>query len=211
VPVEHGLVEIATKICPDKPNVLLHASDLWHGSGDFPRSQFDQLVRRGTVEAIARLIADFDLPVVFGKCERAKLAPLAVHSKSDQEISDALPHILSQHSCSLVVEAWMRRNAAEEVAQLVHEDIPRSKKSLKLFHNLARDPMGRVLFGGKLPFYTHIRGPLYYADKYEERLLQLADTCAFVISRHVEGHQDVLLIFEILKPRIVELERSMSL
>jgi hypothetical protein len=98
----------------------------------------------------------------------------------------------------------MRSNASDEVAQLVHEDIPRSKKLLRQIHNYARDPLIGQAFGpkGMTPF-THIRGPIYFAEKHEERLLQLADACAYIICRYLNGYDDISDLFASLRPQIV--------
>lgn len=205
--VESRLFEIASKARPDKPNVVLHASNLWHGKKDF--ENLAEPFRRGIVKEIAELARQFGLPVVFGQCLKAGLPRPPIADADDREIVEAMPHVSAQFDCSMRIEDWMRRNAPDELAQLVHEDIPRSKKTLKRFHNYARDPVVGKHFSpqgarpGITPF-VKISGPIYYADKYEERLLQLADTCAFAIARHLAGNADIIEVFEALRPQIVD-------
>jgi hypothetical protein len=206
------LFPLARKIRPDKPNVVLHASDLWHGAKEFTRDKCPQLRRQEIVREIAAIPGEFGLPVVFGQCTKAGIPKIKPETKADREIAEAAPHISAQWECSMWIEHWMRAHAPDEIAHLVHEDHSRSKKSLKWFHNIARDPqLGSAIFPGllstsptlsKILPFRKIKGPIYYADKYEERLLQVADTCAFVISRHLAGHPDISDVFAVLEPQI---------
>ena len=211
--IEERLFELASEIRPDKPNVVLHACDLWHGSGDFPKGDYSQDRRRSIVRRVAALPHEFGLPVVAGQFLKSKMPDKRSNSLEERQVREAWPHVCAQFDCANRIELWMRANLPDEVAQLVHEDIPRSKKLLKWFHNIQRDKNVQIwpstAQAAPLP-YTKIKGPIFYADKREERMLQVADTCAFIFARHLNGKSDVSAVFDLLSPQVVELRETLQ-
>ncbi len=208
--IEARLAELAIGIRPDNPYVVLHAVDLWHGSGDFPREIHGQEDRRNVVDSIAKLIVELGLSVVVGTCLKSEIpATEAPRFKEGRDVEISWPHVCAQLAAVQRAEQWMMQNVPDEVTQLVHEDIPRSKKIIKLMHNFLREPSCMPIpwpsqfVDGPIRL-TKIKGPVYYADKREERLLQLADVCAFSFCRYMNGNDDVASIVDILKPCIFD-------
>lgn len=208
--IESRLDDIVADLHPTKTDLVLHASDLWHGTKAFHRTVYpDSDARRAVVARIASIVPDLGLTVVMGQAVRDQLGSLPDDTTKDgRELREAAPHVLAQFACCIMIEKWMRTYAASEVAQVIHEDMPRSKKTLRQFNVWARHPVLGPYMSPHLGAITHIKGPVYYADKTEEKILQLADTCAFVICRHLNGSGDVGEIFASLKPWIFQWDVS---
>jgi len=104
------------------------------------------------------------------------------------------------------VNFWARRNAYNEVAMIIAENSAQTKVAIKLIHNeLANDEEEFWYHRGAIRvknFYP-IVDTVHFAEKHESALLSIADTCAFVIKRHLMGKTNIVSHFEALRPQIV--------
>lgn len=200
--IEDALFELARKVRPDKPNIVFHATDIWHGKGEFPQASWSFQRRMSVLRALASIPKSFSLPIIMGRCERSVLPDFWGAGKDNLEIGESAPHLAALFLCCASLEFWMRENAEFEAAMVVHEDIPRSKKWIKFVHGLARDPILGHRFGGGLCPFAKVKDTIHFANKYESRLLQIADTCAFCIRRHISGKHDIGEVFDLLRPQI---------
>jgi hypothetical protein len=214
--IEDEMFAISKALRPDKPFVRLSAKDIWHGSEEFARKYprcVNKNARRKRLFQLVALIAEHKLPVVFGACEKKSVWRVPKRNwppgrKFTEDIEE-LAHVQAQLSCSVRLEFWMRENLPNEVARVVHEDIPRARTPVEIAYNYCREPDVRAAPVGwnppiadMIPF-VKIRGQIRWANPYGERMLQLADACAFIISKHLKGDLKVRRLFDRLKPHLV--------
>lgn len=199
-PLERELDRIVQEEIPEpmQDGFILHATDLFHGSGATPRGEeWPQARRWGILDRIVALPKQFKLPLVFGCIERAKfpkrpetLAETAEFSPDDAAF--AAFHV-AFGVCTLGAERWMRDNTEDEIAQLIAENNDRVKRAAKGSHAFFRN-RGQLEQSGILELdnadvlpFERVIGTVHFALKREDRLLQVADACAFFMQRKLRN------------------------
>lgn len=212
----------------DRENFIFHAKDIFHGTGYFRDKDRRQWPREKRLSILADLIdipRRFGLPVLpvtvdriatgkmlqarhqarargldkafnegrrkhFSRDFGAPLAPL-----SDRVIA-IRTHIAAWARCAGQIDEWMKRHASNEVAMLVAENPGKVQRYLlKALHAGYADDETYESWA----FTTHqIVDTVTFAEKHESILLQIADACAFVIRRHLQGKENTKEFFDIL-------------
>lgn len=176
-----------------RPEFVFHATHIFSGSGYFDRRKpkwSDDGSRMEVLNALASIIDDLNLPVVFGNYEKEKFASgeYAIEG-AENERTDRL-HDLAILDCLCRADQWVARYAPSELAVIFHEDLPRNKKVIKFTARMARSeallkkygwPENAILDLG-LPL-KHIVDSVNFVEKADARPLQLADLCAFILAR----------------------------
>ena len=182
--IEDAMLAISKALRPDKPFVRLHACDIWQGSEEFSSKKYLECAnvndRRAKIDQLIELIGQHKAPVVFGICDKKTVWITPKHNRlpgrdyvDDVEV---VAHAQAHLSCSVRLEYWMRKNLANEVARMIHEDIPRKKLPIEIAYNFCRDPDTSVVpvgweppISGMTPFVTILRStsmgqPIWRAD-----------------------------------------------
>jgi hypothetical protein len=122
VPVKEHLRSLLEGAVPsgEPTPSCLHAVDIYHGSGEFPRDRWPQTLRFELLDNIAKIPVRFRLPIVWGLADRAKHA-------TDRPGDTALQHRIDCYAqaamiCFLQVEWYMRNHArSRECASITIE------------------------------------------------------------------------------------------
>jgi hypothetical protein len=218
-PLQRHLQSIARKYIPseDRDNIIFHAKDIFHGSGYFVREKWDRPKRMEILDSIAEIPQRFHLPVAIGFVDRAiaanyfqtthraKLTRLGLQEVVPLPDSTVATLTYASSFVQVVesVDNWISLNASSEVAMLVAENTGKIQGALKAIHR-GYSPDGS--YDPKYDYLYTVRNivdTVHFAAKRESVLLQLADTCAFIIKRHLMGRVDVASCFNLLKAQII--------
>jgi hypothetical protein len=215
LPLDRHLKSIMRKRLPEELQYtgIFHAKDIWHGSRDFQRPRWPLAKRMEILADLAAIPAKFHLSVVHGFVERGPAA--VVLSEIFRKPTDATIGILT-HSVAFMraagaVDLWMRRNAPNEVAMLVAEDAGKVKQAVRMFQDGYRqDQVDSYFVEIKIKGYPknvfqtrQIVDTVHFAGKRESPLLQIADTCAFVIKRQLQNAADIKPYFDAFASQMV--------
>jgi hypothetical protein len=167
-------------------NFTFHATELFHGGKNFPRSM-EMEARWRILDELCSIPGKFDLPVVCGCFDRRSFEDQAGFSARDQV---GFCQMMAAMSATLGVEKYMRQvDDQSEVAVIVYEDNDHAKKVIRGMHNYMRDDFRGEFFGKTewqyLPL-TKIVETAHFAAKTDSSLLQIADACAFAIKRNIQ-------------------------
>lgn len=174
----------------DRPDFAFHATDVFHGSRYFDRSQPQWATREQRwpiLTDLAQILADLELPVVVGIEEKSPYWGEAPPPPTENL------HTWSALNCLYWADLWLDAFAPDELATVVHEDGPLAKPLIKNLVRACRYPE-RMPEDGSLSIaeayglpFEHIIDTVHFAEKSDARLLQLADLCAFMIGRSIQG------------------------
>lgn len=211
--IDRHLKSIMRKRLPEEMRFtgIFHAKDIWHGEKKFSRGHWPLPKRMDILADIAAVPKTFRMPVIHGWVQREAAAR---HMLSIQPSLPASTVANSIHATAFInavgaVDRWMRHHAPNEVAMLIAEDAGKIKSALKMlqegyrhdevdsyFWELRRDYPKDV-------FKTRrIIDTIHFAPKGESPLLQIADTCAFVIKRQLKGCDDSKRQFSLFEPQM---------
>jgi Protein of unknown function (DUF3800) len=194
---------------------IFHAKDIWHGEKKFYRNKWPLNKRMEIISDLAAIPAKFHLPVIYGAMDRK--ASAALLSKKGKSAADAsintLIHSLAFMGAAASLDTWMANNAKNEVAMMVAEDAGKVKQAVRMFqigyrqdgvddyyHELAIRGFPKNVFKTR-----QIVDTVHFASKLESPLLQIADTCAFLIKRRLQNasDEDVKPYFNALASQLV--------
>jgi hypothetical protein len=186
----------------DRLGFVFHATELFSGSGIFKNREKYPLAHR--IEAMKEILSipsKFRLPIVFGFIRREQSPP--DHSTQSYRESIATDHALAFCHCAIAAEKFMRKYAeTHELAEMILEDNTETKRSVDLMLNVLRSSHPRISEYQKsvcerhqlntdfLPI-TKISESVSWKGKRGARLLQVADSCAFIIRQYLEGRPDI--------------------
>jgi Protein of unknown function (DUF3800) len=205
--LEKYLSEMADDYLPPpkerKPTDVLHAKDMWHGSGCFSREKFpDKWKRRMILLEICELAAKFDLPVVYGYSDRSRMQQEHPEFSRDDHIAATLA--VAAFQTMAMVERYMRRYK-HELAIITYENNSTSKKIIRQLQNHFRSNGPDQDFKEWAEFFPFhkIHDPANMAEKHESSLLQIADAMAFAIARKLKNAEDCDYLFNAISPQLV--------
>lgn len=216
VPLERALDAIVRKHIPEKDwdGFVLHAKDVWGGGKYFSdRDRWPVEKRARILDDLVSIPSQLNIPVVFNWVDRANIAARHnVDGLMSQRDFDVSCHAVAFAGCMLRIEEFMRRVWKDEIAQVVAEDNPDARSTIRGVVDLFKHPsrMLRPLVGHSdvLPL-ERIRGSVQFANKSESRSLQLADACAFLIRRRLYKHDaNSARFYDKLKPWMLVLPRE---
>jgi hypothetical protein len=191
--IDAHLNGLADKYVPTdaRDGFVFHATELFSGGKIFCREKFDKEYRWKILEEICDIPHKFGLPVIMASVPRATYAlPSSLESVRGGPIAGALA--LAASSAAICVERWMRENTKNEIATIVYENNDQSKAFIKSAHNFLRS-MSATGLGGDVAKYLpleRIVETAHFAAKDDSSVLQVADACAFALSRKLKGGPD---------------------
>jgi hypothetical protein len=222
--LEDRLRKIVVDAAPagEADGLILHAADLFHGNRQFDKEKWPQPKRHEMLMEVARLPAEFELPVVFGHLQKGEYREdaavklvLAAEGQGKKEaianrdkahVLDIAEHVVAFARAEIAIERQMHRYSRDEICMLFAEDTDRVKPALKMAHAFMRD--GSKIIGTEfedvpeLPLRKIVDTP-HFADKADSVPLQLADTCAWLILRRLAKRLDTQPFFEAIAPQLL--------
>lgn len=212
VAVEEHLQRLVRKHIPetDWENFSFHATNIWSGTKYYKDDDAWPLKRRlAILHDLVEIPQKFDLPIVFRDCPRDVPVTVPPDVVLDERGRDAIVHTVAFFQCVCLVEKNMRNIWPDEVALLIAEDRPAVKKTVREVQLWAQNKtLPRRLDQREYLPLTHIRDTVHWAGKKESPLLQLADTCAFVIRGHLNDRRYNQPLYSKLHPVMVTHPKS---
>ena len=169
---------------------FLHAKDIYHGSGEFPRETWDRERRHNLLDAVGSLVDEYSLPVPWTALDRRQYA----REHPDEPQSEHLRTIYTvcAVACFMQAEIYMRQeHATSEVCSIVMEQNQELQKRIPEMIAFLRNPGDEIakLDPGHeqtVPLKKLIDTPSCQ-PKTGSSILQLADYCAFAIKRRLQN------------------------
>jgi hypothetical protein len=175
---------------------VFHAMDVWHGSGDFPRNRFSLRERMQIMTRLSQVPAHYKVPICLGMIDRVGLDRFHKENNQFANLSGpakeksirSLTHAYCYARALQHVDSWMVANCPDEVAMVIAEDTNEVKEAVRSLHEGAKkrdthdDYYDRDFFVTKLIVDT-----VNFATKEHSPLLRIADHCAFLAKRIVDG------------------------
>ena len=188
----------------------LHAVDIFHGSGEFPRALWPESVRHELLDNLARIPAQFHVPVVWAAVDRAQRASLSPKESTRQHLIDAYTE--AALICFMQTEWYMRTKVGEgELASIIIEQNNELQKRIKAIYRAVNnyDIMNQIIPENKdisphlLPITRVIDEPSFQ-EKTVASILQLADFCAFAFKRAEGKHHNYQRLLKPLAPAVLK-------
>lgn len=209
-PLQKYLLDMADDVVgKDRPkDFYFHAKDIWHGKKFFNRDDWPDLKKRLRIlEHILDIPEKFNFQVIYACVERAKHIPKNLPAGAEGRAKWAKhTHTICMMSCLHQTELLMREHFSDERVFLVAEDHETHKGILRQSAILLGDPRNRSALednpGIDWEPATHLVDEPLFAPKSGASPLQVADACAFVLSRHYAGCPHVAPFIERIKPQM---------
>jgi hypothetical protein len=183
-----------------------HATELYSGGGFFPRETWPREKRHEVLAKLASVPREFNLPVFLSSLDRKALRGKSFEGLARMFLD--IEHCICLTFIEVLMEKWLVKFAANELAMIVAEDIPETKKHLKKVHADLRqsEAISDPRFNGtegNIPL-KNIVDTLNFAGKDGAPLLQLADICAFYGKKWLSNDDRAKVILSPLDDQIVE-------
>lgn len=213
-PLEAHIRKLAVRYAPDQDpyRFIFHAHELFHGSGYFHRQTWEKDERWKILKTLAAIPKKFELPVIVGWLRRSRVEVYIGEGMSvpkegnTEQWYEAMAHAAAIRLAAKSIEGWMATNAQDELATIIAEDRKGVKSAVRFVHSgytsqrpyESSDGLVRPEFKSK-----HIIETVHFANKSESIILQIADTCAFLIKRQLMRRPDAAEFYPLLESQIV--------
>jgi Protein of unknown function (DUF3800) len=174
-----------------------HAKKIWGDSSLREKWSLDD--RKFLLGSMMSIPRDLNLAVAVGACRReTQLPPDALRSVTLVQAQ----HAIAFQECVARADSWIEKYAnANEVATVIAEDVPESKRLLRhvakwlqdVGYRIPRKDVRLVSLAPIKPLLSidefrirkvsRIRMPIHFVEKKDEPLIQIADACAFGFRR----------------------------
>jgi hypothetical protein len=178
---------------------VFQAKHVWHGSGDFQRSEFSREQRMKILLRLSQVPKLFGLPICVGVIDRQAVANWAKSPAPNIRLEHALGYAVAlQH-----VDSWLVEHLPNEVATVTAEDTDQVKEAVSFFHEGAKKTDHYDDYWDRGVFKTRaIVDTINYAPKDKSPLLQIADHCAFITKRRAMGCPKVTEMWSNIAPQL---------
>jgi len=193
--VEKRVEELIAKyvLAENQDRFVFHATELFHGSGKVfgDRQKYPLKRSRQALKELVGIPAQLGLPIICGYVKKRFVARL---SKRGRRHEAAKNQMLAFSLCAIGAETYMRDRADSlEIATLVAENNNDTRRAVKSMHDLlrGRDPLPSANYEGMFSLFSEIapnslpirriKDTVYFAEKDDAILLQIADACAFIL------------------------------
>ena len=181
------------------PEFVFHAKDLWHGSGFFPREEWPRERRMEILVKIAGLPVQLNAPVIYAAVSRDEIS----QEKFGKE-AVRIRHQSAFQQALLEAEKILADRYPDERAFAIVEDHATHRKHLQRIFGLMYDKdtiFDLKQIGIEHPYQRLVETPLFQ-PKNGTSPVQVADVCAFLIRRRLEGCPHAREITETLTPQL---------
>jgi hypothetical protein len=181
---------------------IFHAKDVWHGSGLFPRKSplWPREKRMKLLAALSDIPFKFSLNIMYTAVDRR--SAYERHTGVPPKMIEAGLHAYAYFETLRKIDRWMIENAPNEYTLVYAEDRVEVRRYLSLVHSLSTDRSIDENADENTFSSTHIVEPVAFLPKKSSVTLQVADHCAFIIKRRLQGCKDIGPYFEKIKPMI---------
>jgi hypothetical protein len=176
----------------DRQGFFFHATDLHHGYKRTHRDRYSRPDRIRILRELCSIPNRFNIPVIAASVERAELA--RCHPDWTKHELTNIAQTIAAMSCTGGVEKFMRAHAnPDEVAMLIYENNDNAKRLIRDAHNFMRTPESlNTAISGDWPMkhvlpFERIVDTAHFVEKTDACILQVADACAFAISRRLSN------------------------
>jgi hypothetical protein len=200
--VEKHVSQLIDEYVPEehRKGFVFHAKDLFHGSGlIFDRRKYPLERSREALKDLLSIPRKFLLPVVYGYL-----------IKRSRRLEVGRNQSMAYSLCAVAVEAYMRSNADfTEVAALVAENNTDTRRAVKVMHDILKGKYRQLesaadIFSLLLEYAPNVLpvrrivDTVYFAEKNDVFLLQIADACGLIIRYFKERKANVEEFFDAL-------------
>jgi hypothetical protein len=183
---------------------VFQAKHVWHGEGYFPRQDEVNwyLARRMKLfSALSKIPEKFSLNIVWAAIDRRKFLEDHKGQAKAKDLEGAL-HAGAFFHVIRKIDRWMIENAPSEYVFLHAEDRPEVEGYIEAVHSMCIDRTidenaPKNAFGT-----THIAEPVSFVKKHRSAVMQVADHCAFIIKRKLQGCEHIGEYYENIRPMI---------
>ena len=210
IPEEHFLTiesylaeEIISEIVPEdmRPKFEFHASKMFHSRDEFSIFTRDDALK--IFNNCMSIVEGAPLSVVYGAVD--------VKALRGSYFSTAQPTDIAFRLCMEGINEWFVQKASnlDQVGILICDDTEKQhiKKNMQqAYRAYRRKWSGRKNIGRKASgtqFEDFLHDDMYFGDSAYSVGIQLADICAFIILRHLQGHEDTEYLYQRMKPHII--------
>lgn len=177
---------------------VFHAKQIW---GDKRlRDHWPLEERKRVLCSMMSLPKELELSLALGACKRTLELPSELLMSRKISLTQA-QHGIAFQECIARADSFINKYAKRnEVATVISEDVPESKSLLKHLaryllrtgYEIPKEDVRLVrahdrpledVDGFRIRKVSRIRMPIYFAEKQDESLLQIADACAFAFRR----------------------------
>jgi hypothetical protein len=199
LPIESHTRKIIDTYVPEalQAKFVFHASHLFSDHPLFRRlispEQRFQILRD-----FLGIIVQYDLPISYGAVTRRDFAKALPRWKPARRVS--FSHQMAFTLCAMGFQGWFFNKAADEVAICVADRNEQTQLSLKENFVFLRE---QGLPANPILALFNFVDALHFAASQESIGLQLADSVAFVIKRHLMGKASTEEFYKLIEPQIV--------
>lgn len=171
-----------------------HAADLFHGQNDFKK-----VAREKCHEVISVMLSEvsrLELPVIYGAANKVKL--------QTSHYGDAHPITVAFRVCAEELERWFDLHTDTHERGLVIADDTRdldAKQAIKRSFRQYRRRLGPAL-NAERGLMAHFLDDMYFGDSSDSVGLQIADLCAFFVTRHLNHKEDTEYFFRMIEKNV---------
>lgn len=191
--IEEALAHVRRHVPADmREGFVFHASDLFHRQKGTPSAELRDEARGLILKELVAIPRALTIPLAVGYIRRGEPS-----SERTRRSAARVDHMAAFGSCLLSVARFMNHFANGEFAEVIAEDC-------RDMRGLLRE-MPTYLRGAAAPdnwtcgiSVDCIPGPVQFAGKGEALPLQLADSCAYAIRRHIGGLKHGAALFHCL-------------
>lgn len=199
--ISKHLTEYADFVVPPEKRgefKAFHAKELFSGGKIFERKEGQYGYWWPLLDEILSIPKKYDLPIAFGFTRRSWFEAGTQHHASS--VAAKIPPVVGAQMlaftmATIAIEHWMKHRAGpDEVAQMVMENNPHAQKFIHAAHRVISNPRLRDALldakGKKSVNISRIMWPIYFQDKIDSSMLQIADACAWAIRRRLSREKD---------------------
>jgi len=186
--------------------VIFHAKDIWHGAKRFSREKYNRNVRQQILTELCRIPRIQGIPVFLGIVDNTKYAENNPDKTPKERAIEG--HCLAYSNCVCLVDSFMKEHCHEdELVTLVLENNNQAKSAIRKVQDYLADP-GLIDFLGnhemvRFLAISKVVDVPHFVEKADSPIMQIADACAFVFSRHLAGKSDVDDLAAEIRPQLI--------
>lgn len=197
--VEGYLSHLVDTLVPEqsREKFEFHASKMFHSQGEFSSLNRDTVLSIFSKCATIVQSERHGVEIVYGAVDMRSLR--ASH------FATANPADIAFRLCLEGLEKRLESvNPKEQIGILICDDTEKQhiKKNMQQAYRAYRKRYKKLGVGSDIDSLPRLHDDLYFGDSAYSVGLQVADMCAFIVLRHLEGMQDTEFIYEQISKKI---------
>jgi len=173
---------------------VFHAKEIFGGGKIFDRERFNLDYRLGIIAELASLPNRLNVPICFTYRHR-NFGEGQTLNKPKVETDD---YFIALLQTIVFASSYIRLNCPNEIGVVISENNNEFRRRASRLNSFLANREAAADAPGWLRQHlpvTNLAGPVYFAEKHEEPLLQIADACAFILRRFAsrQSHGEKLM------------------